>query len=83
MRDVRGGGVRMDRPIITTQDMEAVIEPMAYECKFTVESKGNVGGDWERNIGGFAEDKRVTFDGYASAALIDALIDAIGKVADA
>ena len=80
---MRGGVVRMDTPIITTQGSEPSVELMAYECKFTVESKGNVGGDWERNIGGFAEDKRVTFDGYASVALIDALIDAIGKVVDA
>lgn len=73
----------MDTPIIQTQGMEPSVEPMAYECKFTVESRGNVGGDWERNVGGFASDRRVTFEGWASNALIDALIDAIGKVTDA
>lgn len=69
-----------DTPIITTRETEPSISLMAYECKFTVESRGGVGGDFQRNIGGATGEKRVTFDGYASPELCAALIDAIGKV---
>ena len=57
--------------------------PIAYECKFTVEGTGNAGGDWEHNIGGMHEQKRVTFEGYASAELYAAVIDAIRQTAGA
>lgn len=53
------------------------------ECKFTVESRECLGGDWAKNIGGAKKEKRVTFDGYATNDLYAALIDAIGKVASA
>ena len=33
----------MELPILPTKD-EQVIRPMAYECKFTVESRSEVGG---------------------------------------
>lgn len=70
----------MSEPIITHYDGESdSFTAIAYECKFTVESTGNMGGDWERNIGGMHEQKRVTFDGYASQELYAAIIDAIGK----
>lgn len=72
----------MELPILSTKD-EPVIRPMAYECKFTLESRGGVGGDWERNVGGMQGEKRVTFDGYASEDLYAALIDMMGKVMDA
>lgn len=72
----------MELPILTTKD-EPVIKPMAYECKFTVESRGGVGGDWERNVGGMQGEKHVTFDGYASPELYAALIEMMGKVVDA
>ena len=52
------------------------------ECKFTVESREGVGGDWERNVGGASKDKRITFDGYATGDLYAALIDAIGRVVE-
>jgi hypothetical protein len=70
-------------PILTTSEAEPSISLMAYECKFTVESRGGVGGDFQRNIGGATSEKRVTFDGYASPELYAALIDAIGKAVDA
>ena len=64
----------MELPILPTKD-EQVIRPMAYECKFTVESRSEVGG--------IQSEKRVTFDGYASDELYAALIDMMGKVMDA
>lgn len=68
-----------DNPIITNYDgCSDSFTTVAYECKFTVESTGNVGGDWERNVGGMHEQKRVTFEGYASRELYAALIEAIG-----
>lgn len=73
----------VDMPIITTHDEEPHVGVMAYECRFTVESRGGVGGDWERNIGGAQSEHRVTFDGYASPDLYAALIEAMGKVVDA
>lgn len=73
-----------DAPIITHYDGESDnITAVAYECKFTVESTVNIGGDWERNIGGTHKQKRVTFDGYASHELYAALIDAIEEVVTA
>lgn len=71
----------MELPILPTKD-EQDIRPMAYECKFTVESRGGVGGDWERNVGGMQGERRVTFDGYASPELYAALIDAMAKAVE-
>lgn len=69
-----------DEPIISVPVTEPSVELMAFECKFTVESRGGVGGDWERNIGGTQSEKRIHFEGYASPALYDALIGAITEV---
>lgn len=49
-------------------------------CKFTVESREGLGGDWERNTGGATEKKRITFDGYATEELYAALMDAVKEV---
>lgn len=69
-------------PIITYYEGESdSFTALAYECKFTVESTGNMGGDWQRNLGGVHEQKRVTFEGYATQELYAALIDAIGSTA--
>ena len=73
----------MSEPIITHYDGESdSFTALAYECKFTVESTGNMGGDWERNVGGLHEQKRVTFEGYATQELYAALVDAIGTTID-
>lgn len=61
---------------------EPDVRLIAYECKFTVESRGGVGGDWERNLGGTHSEKRVAFEGYASPELYAALIDAMGKAVE-
>lgn len=71
-----------DMPIITTSEVEPSVSLMVYECKFTVESRGGVGGDFQCNIGGTTGEKRVTFDGYASPEMYAALIDAMGKVVE-
>ena len=70
----------MSDPIITATDAQPEVRLMAYECKFTVESRECLGGDWSKNIGGANKEKRVTFEGYASPGLYDALADAIGEV---
>jgi len=62
----------MELPILPTKDEQ--VRPMAYECKFTVESRSEVGG--------IQGEKCVTFDGYASDELYAALIDAMGKVVE-
>lgn len=69
-----------DDPIITATDAQPEVRLMAYECKFTVESSQKSGGDFLTNIGGGNRDKRVTFEGYASPGLYEALADAIGEV---
>lgn len=69
-----------EQPIITHYDGESdTFTPLAYECKFTVEGTGNMGGDWERNTGGMHEQKRVTFEGYATHELYAAIIEAIRR----
>ena len=73
----------MSEPIITHYNDESDSPTViAYECKFTVESTGNMGGDWERNVGGLHEQKRVAFEGYATQELYAALVDAIGTTID-
>lgn len=51
----------------------------AIECKFTIEGADNTGGDWERNVGGMHEQRRVTFEGYATQELYAAIIEAIRR----
>lgn len=64
------------KPIITHYDGESdSFTIVAYECKFIVESTNNVGG--------YEQNKCVTFDGYASHELYSALIDAIEEVVTA
>lgn len=58
-------------------------ESRPIECKFTIESRECLGGDWAKNIGGANKEKRVTFDGCVTNELYAAIIDAMGKVADA
>ena len=70
-----------DTPIITTHGDEPTVV-RAFECKFTVESSESMGGDLLKNIGGARSEKRVTFEGYASNALIAALIGAIEGVVE-
>lgn len=53
------------------------------ECKFTIDSREGMGGNWERNIGGSTKEKRITFDGYVNQDLYAALISAIGEVVKA
>lgn len=56
--------------------------PDTATVKFTIENRGYVGGDWERNIGGMKSDRRITFEGEATHEICAALIDAIGRIAD-
>ena len=58
-------------------------EARFIECKFTVEAKTGNGGDFEKNIGGSMENKRITFEGYADQNLYATLAAAITKVVDA
>lgn len=61
-----------EQPIITHYDGESdTFTPLAYECKFTVEGTGN--------IGGMHEQRRVTFEGYATHELYAAIIEAIRR----
>ena len=58
-------------------------EPTEYrfvECKFTVESREGLGGDWERNTGGATKEKRIAFEGYATPELYASVMDAVKKV---
>ena len=52
------------------------------ECKFTVENNEGLGGDFEKNIGGSQKRRRIAFEGYATAELYAALIEAVQKVVD-
>lgn len=65
---------------ILPNDSEPAVKPYMVECKFTVEHRESTGGDWERNTGGATSEKRVTFDGYATDALCDALMASIKVV---
>ena len=50
------------------------------ECKFTVESRLGLGGDFAKNTGGSTSHKRVSFEGCMSKDLYAALIDAMSAV---
>lgn len=59
-----------EQPIITSYDGDSEkFTPIAYECKFAVERTGNMGGAHEQ--------RRVTFEGYATPELYAALTEAI------
>ena len=68
-----------DNPVVTDGG-ELTVEPFLAECKVTVEHREGLGGDWERNTGGATREKRITFDGYATAELYAALTEAIKEV---
>ena len=70
----------MDKDNIVLAGEQPSIKPLYVECKFTVESRQGRGGDWERNIGGNMTDKRVTFEGFATNELYNALMDAVADV---
>lgn len=50
------------------------------ECQFTVESVDRSAGDFIKNIGGNAKEKRVTFEGYVPPNLYEALCDTVLSV---
>lgn len=64
-----------DSPVITGET-EPSVEPLAVECKFTVES---VGGN---ALGGLAEggSRRIEFEGYATRDVMHELAGAIRRV---
>ena len=64
--------------IILAQDSE--VRPVYLECEFTVESRGGIGGDWEKNVGSSTSETRVKFKGYADATLIDTLAESMKAV---
>ena len=70
-----------DSELTTVQVGEPEFRPI--ECKFTIESRECLGGDWAKNIGGTNKEKRVTFDVCATNKLYAAIIDAMGKVVGA
>lgn len=72
----------VDEQVSVNENAVEVSSIKFIECKFTVESRECLGGDWERNIGGANKEKRITFEGFATTALYDALIDAIGEVVE-
>lgn len=62
-----------EQPIITNYDGESeTFTPIAYEYKFTVEYTGNAGEAHEQ--------RRVTFDGYATPELYAALTEAVARI---
>ena len=61
---------------------EPSIEQYLVECKFTIESREGLGGDWEKNTGGDTKDKRITFEGYATKELYSAVMDAVRNISD-
>ena len=62
---------------------EQTVEPLAVECKFTVEHKEGLGGDWERNVGGTNRQRSITFEGYATMDVMHELAEAIRRVSEA
>lgn len=64
------------------EDIPILRIPDTVTVKFTIENRGCVGGDWERNVGGMNSDRRITFEGEATHEICAALIDAIGRIAD-
>lgn len=66
--------------VLLPNDNNSSVEPYLIECKFTVESKHGNGGDWEKNIGGAMDNKRITFEGYATSELYNAVMDAVRNI---
>lgn len=51
------------------------------ECKFTVESSDDAGGDFECNVGGFRNRRRVEFEGYATREVVESVMEAVRTIA--
>ena len=60
---------------------EPTVEPLAVECKFTVEHKEGLGGDFESNFGGTNRQRRIEFEGNATMDVMRELAEAIRAVA--
>ena len=61
-----------EQPIITHYDGESdTFTAVAYECKFAIDGMGNMGEAHEQ--------RRVTFEGYATPELYAVLIEAIRR----
>ena len=58
------------------------IEPFLIECKFTLDSRKGNGGDFEKNTGGSISEKRITFEGYATKELYNAVMDAVCNISN-
>ena len=50
------------------------IKPYMVECKFTVESKNE--------LGNAMENRRITFEGYATNELYSAIMDVVRNITD-
>ena len=60
---------------------DADVRPWSLmECKITVSATDAAGGDFERNDGGMRKDRRVTFDGFATKEVLEALVDMCKEV---
>ena len=51
-----------------------------YECKFSIEHYTGTGNDYERNITGTGDRRRVSFEGYMSPELCEELRRSMAKV---
>ena len=67
----------MSESIITTNDFPTpTVEPLGYQCKFTVSRT------FRNNILAGMDERRIEFDGFASPSLIGALVEVISKSMD-
>ena len=69
-----------DCVVVPSDEKPPEIEPYLIECKFTIESREGLGGDWEKNMSGATKDKRITFEGCATKDLYGAVMDALRNI---
>lgn len=67
---------------MASEEIKTLHVPPLPGIKLTIENRGGIGGDWERNIGGTNSEKRIAYEGPMSKELMSMLVEAIAKLTD-
>lgn len=70
----------IDTGCVVMPNEQPSVEPYLVECKFTVDITKTVTGDYGE--GSVKDGKCVTFEGYATNELYNAIMDAVRKITD-
>lgn len=67
---------------MASEEIKTLHVPPLPGIKLTIENRGGIGGDWERNIGGTNSEKRIAYEGPMTDKMLTVLVEAIMKLTD-